>query len=310
MIPMFTRRAFAAAFLTLAVLPLAACGDKPAEAPKGDAPKPAGDDRASWPARIVITCIPDGIAANNKKTHEAYAAHLTKVLGVPVEYQAVTDYSATVDGLVAKKVDFVWYGGFTSVQAILQTKNAERLATRAEDLKFKSVFIRKKGSPIASLADLKGKTFTFGSNSSTSGHLMPRHFLAKAGLEPTRDFAKYNHSKNHDETIDHVAAGVVEAGALNYITWNKRKDKEGDKAADCEVFWTTPEYVDYCWVGRKDLPAGLRAAFRDAFLALDPANPEHKAMLDNHGATKFVPCPEGAWNDIEAAARAAGMLKD
>lgn len=311
MIPMFTRRAFAAAFLTLAALPLTACGDKPADAPKGDAPKPAGDDRASWPAKVRMTCIPDGKAEDLKKVHDAFAAWLTKTVGVPFEYQPVTDYNASVTGLASKQLELVWYGGYTSVQAIRESGgNAERVATRAEDLKFKSVFIKAKGSAIASLADLKGKTFTFGSNSSTSGHLMPRFFLMKAGIDPAKDFAKMNHSKNHDETIDLVADGAVEAGALNFKTWGKRKDKEGDKAGKCEVFHTTPEYVDYCWVMRKDLPAGLRAAVAKAFLSLDAAKPEDKALLDAHGASKYVAAPEGGWADIEAAARAAGMLKD
>ena len=45
------------------------------------------------------------------------------------------------------------------------------------DEEFHSVFIAGADTGIESLEDLKGKSFTFGSESSTSGHLMPRYLL-------------------------------------------------------------------------------------------------------------------------------------
>jgi phosphate/phosphite/phosphonate ABC transporter binding protein len=114
-----------------------------------------------------------------------------KVSAMKVQFVPVVDYAATVEGLAAKKLDLVWYGGFTSVQAVKRTQGqATRLAMRKEDAEFKSVFVARKDGPIKSLADLKGKTFAFGSVSSTSGHLMPRYFLLKNGLNPERHFGQ------------------------------------------------------------------------------------------------------------------------
>jgi phosphonate transport system substrate-binding protein len=51
---------------------------------------------------------------------------------------------------------------------------------RPRDAEFHSSFIVRADLDVDSLEDLRGKTFTFGSESSTSGHLMPRYFLVQA----------------------------------------------------------------------------------------------------------------------------------
>ena len=92
----------------------------------------------------------------------------------------MSDYPAAVETLVNKKVDLVWLGGFTFVQANLRSGGkVVPLAQREEDTKFQSVFIAKTDSGIKSLADMKGKQVSFGSPSSTSGHAMPRGVLVK-----------------------------------------------------------------------------------------------------------------------------------
>jgi ABC-type phosphate/phosphonate transport system substrate-binding protein len=45
------------------------------------------------------------------------------------------------------------------------------------------------------------------------------------------------------------------------------------------VFATTPPYFDYNWTVRGDLDPALVKKLTDAFLKLDPANPEHKEIL-------------------------------
>src|SRR6266852_8949429 len=147
--------------------------------------------RADVPEVLRVSAIPDENPNELLRIYAPFAEYLQKELGVKVQFTPVVDYAATVEGLGAKKLDLVWYGGFTSVQAVRRTNGtAKRLVLRQEDAEFKSVFIAKPGSGIQSLKDLKGKTFAFGSVSSTSGHLMPRYFLLKSGIDPDKDFAK------------------------------------------------------------------------------------------------------------------------
>ena len=121
---------------------------------------------------------------------------------------------------------------------------------------------------------------------------------------------KISFSGAHDATVKAVEAGTVQAGALNYLVWDAMTAEKKYDPAKVAVFWTTPEYVDYCWCARKDLPASLRQALKDFFLGLDASRPEDKQLLDLQNATKFIACKDEMWKGIEEAAKSAGMLKD
>ena len=158
-----------------------------------------------------VTTIPEEAATEQVRKFTPLAAHLEAALGVKVEFTPVSDYPAAVESLVNKKVDLVWFGGFTHVQANLRSGGRiVPLAQREEDARFQSVFIAKTDSGIKSLADMKGKQVSFGSQSSTSGHLMPRSFLLQAGVDPDKDFRRVAYSGAHDATIAAVASGKTD----------------------------------------------------------------------------------------------------
>ncbi len=266
---------------------------------------------AAEPAVIRVSAIPDAEPSKLLTVFEPLAAYLSGATGAKVEFVPVAKYELTVDGLASRKLDLVWFGGYTSVQAVRACKgNAMRIAMREQDAQFRSVFISGAATGIKTLQELKGRTFAFGSNSSTSGHLMPRSFLLDAGIEPESFFGKFNFSGAHDKTAKLVESGAVDAGALNFLTWERMVEKKEIDPAKVAVFWTTPAYVDYCWVVRKDLGGGLPEKLQAALLALDPANAEHKKLLDAHSASRYIAAKDEQWTGIEAAARKAGMLTE
>ena len=255
-----------------------------------------------------ITVIPDESPTELARKAEPLVKYLEAKLGMKVEFTPVTDYAASVEALINKKVDLAWFGGFTFVQASVRSGGKViPLAQREEDERFKSVFITADPA-IKTLADLKGKDVSFGSQSSTSGHLMPRSFLLAAGLEPERDFKRVAFSGAHDATIAAVAAGKVQAGALNISVWEKfvaEKKVDTDKV---RAFFTTAPYDDYNWTVHASMPEALRSKLTQAFLALDKNTPEGKQILDLQRATRFVPAKAENYKAIEAAARSAGLL--
>lgn len=261
-------------------------------------------------AVVRVTGIPDENPTELARKNARMIEYLEGKLGSRVEYVPVTDYGAAVQALAAGKVDFAWLGGFTHVQARVMA-GAIPLCMRDIDREFKTVFIASRGSGITSPADLKGKTFAFGSKSSTSGHLMPRHFLvSQFQIDPDRDLnGSPVYSGAHDATVKMVESGKVEAGALNTEVWQRMvRDKQVDPAA-VVVIWTTPPYVDYVWTAGKDVPAARREAFRRAFLELDASKPEQAAVLALQGAAKFVPAQPADFDSIEQVARSVGLLK-
>lgn len=258
---------------------------------------------------LRVSAIPDEAPTELQRKFKPLGAMLEKKLGMKVEFIPVTDYAASVEGLINKKLDMVWFGGFTFVQAKVRSKDQViPLVQREEDEKFKSVFITTDKN-ITKLEDLKGKTFTFGSESSTSGHLMPRSYLLAAKINPDTDMKRIAFSGAHDATVAAVSGGKVDAGALNISVWEKLLAQGKVDTKLVHVFYTTPGYYDYNWSVRADMPADLRKKISDAFLNLDPANPQDKEILELQRATRFIPTKADNYKAIEAAAHNAGLLK-
>jgi phosphonate transport system substrate-binding protein len=260
-------------------------------------------------ATLKISAIPDEAPTELQRKFSKVAAYLEKEVGLKIEYTAVTDYAAVVEALAARKIDLAWLGGFTFVQARLRTGNAIPIVQRVEDEKFTSKFIANAASGIKSLADLKGKNFSFGSVSSTSGHLMPRYFLLEQKINPEKDFKRVAFSGAHDATALQVESGKIDAGVLNASVWDKLVQEKKVDFKKVIVIWTTPPYYDYNWTVRGDLDPALVRKLTDAFLKLDPKNPMHKELLDLQRASRFIPTRPENYKGIEAAARSAGLLK-
>ena len=71
---------------------------------------------------------------------------------------------------------------------------------------------------------------------------------------------------------------------------------------------TTPGYFDYNWTVRGDLDPALIAKLTQAFLQLDPANPQHKEILALQRASKFIPTAKENYDGIEKEASIASQL--
>ncbi|USX18933.1 putative selenate ABC transporter substrate-binding protein [Oxalobacteraceae bacterium OTU3REALA1] len=270
----------------------------------------AAHSQAQSADRVLrVSAIPDEAPTELQRKFKPLGEYLEKKTGMKVEFTPVTDYAASVEALINKKVDMVWFGGFTFVQAKDRSKNqVTPLVQRAEDEKFRSVFITT-NKDINKLEDLKGRTLSFGSESSTSGHLMPRSFLLAAKIDPDSDLKRIAFSGAHDATVAAVAGGKVDAGALNISVWEKLVAEKKVDPAVVRVFYTTPGYYDYNWTVRTDMSADLKKKITDAFLALDPKNPQDKIIMDLQRASKFIPTKAENYTAIEAAAQNAGLLK-
>ncbi|QPR33327.1 putative selenate ABC transporter substrate-binding protein [Delftia acidovorans] len=264
---------------------------------------------AAEPAVLRVSAIPDEAPTELQRKFEPLGKYLSAQTGMKVVFTPVTDYAAVVESLATRKLDLAWLGGFTFVQAKIRTNGtAIPIVQREEDAKFTSKFITANPA-IKTLADLKGKSFAFGAPSSTSGSLMPRFFLQQDGINPEKDFKTVAFSGAHDATVAFVAAGKAEAGVLNASVWDKLVESKKVDTSKVRVFATTPPYFDYNWTVRGDLDPSLVKKLTDAFLALDPAKPEHKAILELQRAARFVPTQASNYEGIEAAAKSAGLLK-
>tara|TARA_R110000822_G_scaffold19219_4_gene62824 strand:- start:2080 stop:2949 length:870 start_codon:yes stop_codon:yes gene_type:complete len=256
---------------------------------------------------LRVSAIPDEAPTELLRKFEPLGAYLEKELDMKVSFQPVSDYAGVVEALGAKRLDLAWLGGFTFVQARIRTGDAIPLVQREQDAVFTSTFITA-DPEINEHKDLKGKSFAFGSVSSTSGHLMPRYFMQQDGLDVDNYLGRVGYSGAHDATVAWVESGRVDAGVLNASVWEKLVEDGKVDTDKVRVYTTTPTYFDYNWTVRGDMDPELVERIKQAFLKLDPENPEHKAILDLQRASRFVETKPENYEGIEEAARAAGLL--
>ncbi|MDM7951803.1 MAG: putative selenate ABC transporter substrate-binding protein [Cyanobium sp. CZS 25K] len=299
---------------SLVLLPLLA----PPATPLPGLLAPAGAQQSQKVLRIGA--IPDQKPEKLNRLYPLVADELSRQLGVKVVYVPVVDYAAAVSAFRTGGLDLVWFGGLTGVQARLQKPGARVIAQRDIDVAFRTVFIANSRSglkPVNSqkgLSELKGKRFTFGSESSTSGRLMPQYFLGQAGVKLS-DFAggAPGFSGSHDATIALVQSGAYDAGAVNEQVW--RTNLREGKASRSKVFvlWKTPGYPDYHWIAQPDLDKrfgkGFTTKVQQAILSWRPSNPTQKQILALFGAQQFTAASASAYGKIEQVGRQIGKIR-
>ena len=263
---------------------------------------------------LRIGAIPDQNQDVLDKRFNLLSKEISKILDVEVKYIPVINYVAAVTGFRTNDLDLVWFGGLSGVQARLQTPNAIVIAQRDIDKEFKSVFIvnkKLKLDPISNkkgLNKLKNLRFTFGSENSTSGRLMPEYFLNDAGIK-IKDFKgkRAGFSGSHDATIALVNSGAFDAGALNKQVWQSNVRNNPKRTKNVDIFWITPNYVDYHWLAQGDLDnrfgKGFTEELKSTILNLNINKPEHKKILEMFNAKKFIEAKSEDYKNIELIGR-------
>ncbi len=238
-------------------------------------------------------------------------SYLSEELGVDVKYVPTVSYAAAVTGFEQGDIQLAWFGGLTGVQAGLAAPGSRAIAQRPRDMRFHSKFIVQADVAAEGLGDLKGLTFTFGSESSTSGHLMPRHFLRQAGVDPDADFnGPPSYSGSHDKTWKLVEGGAFQAGVLSEAVWDSAVKESKVDLSKVRVLESTPPFFDYNWTIRGDLDGrfgdGFSDRLRDAILSMDD---EQSEILELFSTDSFVASDNGNYDSIREVAQSLGIVK-
>lgn len=278
----------------------------------------SGDGADGAPV-FKVGAIPDQDPERLQRLYGQVSDYLERRLDVPVEYEPVTDYAAAVSAFRVGDLDLVWFGGLTGVQARLQVPGAHAIAQREIDAEFHSVFLAHTSTDIEpfdsveGLTRLRGHTFTFGSQISTSGRLMPQHFLRQAGVGMDDFEGEPGFSGSHDRTIKLVESGTFDVGATNEQVWRSRVDSGRVDTSRVRVVWRTPPYHDYHWVVRPDVDERFGDGFADlveaALLELSVDDPAQRQILDLFGARRFIATADSNYDRIEAVGRAIGKIR-
>lgn len=269
------------------------------------------EEKAAEERKVLkVGAIPDQNASKLNRRFEELASYLAEETGLEVEYVPTVDYSALVTAFERGEIHLGWFGGLTGVQARSLTPNSEAIAQRPRDEEFHSVFIAQKSLGVSTLEDLKGLNFTFGSESSTSGHLMPRYYLGKGGIDLDKDLdGSPNYSGSHDKTWKLVESGAFQAGALNEAVWESAVSNGKVDLEKVEVFYTTPAYYDYNWT-INDVDAvfgeGTKESVKRGLLSFGE---EKSEVMELFNAEKFIETKDENYDAILSVAKKLGIIE-
>lgn len=270
--------------------------------------------RSSEKPTLIIGGIPDEEVSILETRFGGVARYLSHETGLDVKYQPSISYAALVTAFEHGDVGLAWFGGLTGVQARIAAPGAEAFAQRPRDREFRSVFIVGKGSSAASLQQLKGLSFTFGSESSTSGHLMPRYVMVEAGIDPERDLkGKPSYSGSHDKTWKLVEAGTFDAGVLNQAVWDRAVEQGQVNTTRVRPILVTPPYFDYHWVIGPGIDKvygdGTAARIKKALLSMNGKDPDNARTLELFQTDSFIATNNENYAAIESTARRLGLIQ-
>ena len=258
---MLTRR-IVTVFTATTILMTAACTRGGAS---GDSPPQGAATRQT----LAYTAIPDQNTTELQEKFRPFSDHLTRQLGVTVEFVPARDYQASVEMFVNGDVGLAWFGGLTGVQARERVPGARAIAQGDADPKYYSYFIAHKSTGLKRSdsfpRDIGKYRFTFGSESSTSGRLMPEYFLRKETGKSPQQFFQHpvGFSGSHDKTAELVASGQYQVGVINYKVFDQRVQQGKTDPDVVRIIWQTPEYADYNWSARPDLDRKYGSGFTE-----------------------------------------------
>ncbi|MEQ6889970.1 putative selenate ABC transporter substrate-binding protein [Halomonas sp. CS7] len=260
-----------------------------------------------------FTAIPDENQSRLVERFSAVADYLETRLDVEVEYVPVKSYGASVSAFRNDQVQLAWFGGLSGVQARRLVPGSVALAQGTEDAEFKSYLIAHRSTGLERAETLpeaiRDKSLTFGSRTSTSGRLMPEHFLRQRfDAAPDELFSRVGFSGDHSRTIALVEAGTWELGAVNFSVWDAAVADGRVDTDKVEVIWETPPYPDYNWTVRGDVDARFGEGFTDRVRAalLEMDDPELLASFPREG---FIPADNALYAPIEDVAEELGLLR-
>jgi phosphonate transport system substrate-binding protein len=261
---------------------------------------------------FVFTAIPDQDQTRLVERFTRVADYLGAKLGVAVKYIPVKSYPAAVTAFQNNEVQLAWFGGFTGVQARAAVPGSQAIAQGVEDKQFKSYFIANSALHLKQTDTLPtaiaGKTFTFGSRSSTSGRVMPDYYIRQTfGKSPDEVFSRIGFSGDHTRTIQLVQSGAYEVGAVDYSVWELEKKAGRVDETKIGVIWQSPPFPDYQWTIRGDVDAKFGPGFIDkvkaALIAIDDPK-----ILEPFGRSQFVATDNAQYAPVEEVARKSGLL--
>ncbi|WJJ92545.1 phosphate/phosphite/phosphonate ABC transporter substrate-binding protein [Neopusillimonas aromaticivorans] len=251
------------------------------------------------PDTLRVALLPDENATTLIQNAQPLKEYLQKTLGKDIELIVTTDYSSMIEAMRFGRIEVAYFGPFSYVLAKSKAPAIEPFAVGVErgSPTYQSVMIANAEGPVKRLEDIRGQSFGFGDQASTSSHLSPRaHILKKTGLDGEKDYRPV-HLGAHDAVARAVQAGQVPAGGLSKPILDvlvKKGTIDPTKIIELDLSAPIPNYP---MVMQDNLAPALKEQIRSAFL-----NMKDPVVLKSFRVEGFAPTDDAAYDVLRETA--------
>jgi phosphonate transport system substrate-binding protein len=203
--------------------------------------------------------------------YESLIDIISSRVGIKIEPVKVVDYNAAVEAMRADRAQIAWYGGKTYIKAA-EIANAEAFAAgvRKGDTNagYYAYFVVRSDSSLNTIKDVMGKTLGLNSIGSTSGDLIPKVELLKAGLSTNnkQHFKRVVYAGSHDACLLSVINKQVDVCGMSSRNYDARL-KDGTFTSDqVKIIHKSPLVPPPPLAYSKNLSQGLRDKIKTATL--------------------------------------------
>jgi phosphonate transport system substrate-binding protein len=273
----------------------------PATLALAQAPRVAG-----MPAELVFAVIPAENAAGVTGRYNPFVEYLSRTLGTRVTLRVANDYAAVIEGQRSGSIHFAFYGPSAFARALMTGAPVEAFLIEVNEdgsKGYRSVLYVRREAPFQAVQDLRGRNLGLVDPNSTSGNNVPRFALHGMGIVPEQFFGRVVYTGSHENAIVALQQGTVDVAA-NW--WNDeresnllRMERKGmARAADFRIVFRSDQIVNSPMACLSALPQPVKAAIRDAMLALPQREPALFERLTDGKQRPWEPVDNAAYQPI------------
>lgn len=262
-----------------------------------------GDPAWSADRRAVHFGLTAVVVREDVALFDSWATYLAERIGRPVRFIQRRSYREIMELLQNGELDFAWICGYPYVRR----RDPEFLELLAVPVfegtpYYQSYTIVHRDSPLKSLDDLEGRVFAFSDPDSNSGYLVPRSLIAPRLSSPSDTFFRLSFfTYSHGDTVEAVAKGVAEAGAVDSYVWEFLRRIKHPSALETRVIHRSPRYGFPPLVARRGIDMLIHDRMADALLGM-VEDAEGRKLLDHLALDAFQDADPRMFDDIRRLA--------
>lgn len=272
----------------------------------------AESETAEWPEEITLVQMPNENNPNAGQKHDEFRQELEEYLGIKVNEMEGTDYSVGIEGMASGNIDVMLVSPMSYYQA-KERAGAELLVSTPMAEDYHTVFITQADNDeINSLEDLKGKSFAFVDQASSSGYMYPKAKLVQ-DLELDSDllensdyfFSTVAFAGQHQTVATGVSMGDYDAGAVAASVLSQMEEAGAIDTSTIKIIDQTDTIPNPAYVVRGDLPEDLKSKIKEFFLSYD--NEDYFEQIHGDKSIRFVDVTEDDYKIIYDTLEALGI---